>query len=256
MRQWLGRLVVEAGRRALNGRRGVRARTKPDGTLVTNLDENVQAFLVSEISREFPHDAILAEEQPGRVTNAAGNRVWAIDPIDGTRSYALGFPIWSVSVGLIDAGRPVAGAVYIPRIDELYVAADGVPELNGRAMSPPEVASMRQNSVFIVSGRFLRRWRLEYPGAILSLGSTAAHVAYVGAGAAVGTVSTAHVWDLAGAAAIVEPLGVEMRYLNGEAVDFAAFAENLRAREPMIVSLPELFGPLRRSLSPKASNGG
>lgn len=97
--------------------------TKDDDSPVTMADRRTEEFLRSEITRMFPDDAILGEEygdQSGR-----SGRLWIIDPIDGTRSFIHGVPIYGVMIGVENEGQVVAGAVSIPALKEIVAAEQG-----------------------------------------------------------------------------------------------------------------------------------
>jgi len=250
MRKWLEQLVLGAGELALEKRQTLRSRLKADGTLVSDIDELVQEYVISRIEREFPHDCVISEESD-RVCAEGTRRVWAIDPIDGTRSFVLGFPLWAVSIGLLEEGKPRCGAVYVPQVRDLYVNAGDGPFLNGKPMSPCPVPVCDKNSAFLVTERFFRKYFLDYPGTFFSLGTTAVHALYVGRGAAVGSFSRAFVWDFAGAAAIVLPLGVEFRYVGGKPVDFSKLLTRNRVSEGVFACHPSLFGQFQSALKPR-----
>ncbi|HLU49912.1 MAG TPA: inositol monophosphatase family protein, partial [Planctomycetota bacterium] len=97
---------------------------KADLTPVTIADREAERRLVEELSSRFPDDGILGEEhgeRPGR----SGYR-WVVDPIDGTKSFIHGVPLYAVLVGLEDpTGEAVVGAACLPALGELIVAARG-----------------------------------------------------------------------------------------------------------------------------------
>ena len=99
------------------------AETKADGTPVTRADREVEAFLREEIGRRFPGHSILGEEF-GEEQGVEPVR-WILDPIDGTRSFMKGVPLYAVLVGVEVAGAPVAGVVHLPALGETVAAARG-----------------------------------------------------------------------------------------------------------------------------------
>jgi myo-inositol-1(or 4)-monophosphatase len=134
LRELACRLAVEAGTLAAEGRRGdvesggsraaMTAATKSSRTdVVTRHDRAAEALIVDGLRRARPDDAIVGEEG----ANQAGTSgvAWLIDPIDGTTNFLYGLPMWSTSVGAIDADGPAAGAVYIPATNDLFAAARG-----------------------------------------------------------------------------------------------------------------------------------
>lgn len=88
---------------------------------VTEMDRQAEELLLEGLTHEFPGDAIVAEES-GRHSGAPGGRTWYVDPLDGTTNYAHGYPIFSVSAGCVGAEGLELGAVYLPYLDELYLA--------------------------------------------------------------------------------------------------------------------------------------
>lgn len=120
-------ITRRAGEIALVGRRSGALRdvtTKTTGTdMVTEFDRRGEELIVGELRRRRPHDAIVGEEG----ANHAGTSgiTWYIDPIDGTTSFLYDLPTWCVSVGACDANGPLAGAVYIPALDEMFWAVRG-----------------------------------------------------------------------------------------------------------------------------------
>jgi myo-inositol-1(or 4)-monophosphatase len=119
-------LAERAGRLMLERRaEGFTVSSKSSATdVVTDADEAVERFLVGELARVRPLDAVLGEESGAHST---GNSVvrWLIDPIDGTVNFLLGLPQFSVSIAAQVGGRTVAGCVLNPVSGELFHAAAG-----------------------------------------------------------------------------------------------------------------------------------
>ena len=120
-------ITRHAGGIALAGRRSGALRdvtTKTTGTdMVTEFDRRGEELIVGELRRRRPHDAIVGEE--GANLAGASGITWYIDPIDGTTSFLYDLPTWCVSVGARDEHGPLAGAVYVPALDEMFWAVRG-----------------------------------------------------------------------------------------------------------------------------------
>jgi myo-inositol-1(or 4)-monophosphatase len=121
------RLAREAGELAHSGFRplgvgGVSMKGRHD--VLTEMDAKVERFIREAIRREFPDDAFVGEED-GASGSERSERVWIVDPIDGTANYARGIAHYCVSIGLLERGVPVAGAIFDPSHDRLYWAAAG-----------------------------------------------------------------------------------------------------------------------------------
>ena len=89
--------------------------------VLTAMDGEVERFVRKAINARYPHDAVIGEEEGGQ----GGERVWLIDPIDGTANYARGIPHYCVSIGYLEHGVPTVAALHDPSHDWLYSAARG-----------------------------------------------------------------------------------------------------------------------------------
>ncbi len=104
----------------------LRVESKPDLTPVSDADRAVEKALRSTLQRTRPRDAVLGEEFG--VTAAAagpGHRQWVIDPIDGTKNYIRGVPIWATLIALMDGDQPVVGLVSAPALGRRWWGAIG-----------------------------------------------------------------------------------------------------------------------------------
>lgn len=111
--------------------------------LVTQADQDAEAFIVRRLSEQFPDHAILAEEGGRREGNAG--LTWLIDPLDGTTNFAHAFPVFAVSIALHDHTGPLVGVVYDPLRDECFTAASGQGAwLNGQPIHVSAAAGLRE----------------------------------------------------------------------------------------------------------------
>ena len=96
---------------------------KQDRTPVTAADRGAEQLIRGRIEKAFPSDGILGEEFGEK---AAGNAFrWILDPVDGTKSFVHGVPLFGTLIGLEDAGEPVMGVCRFPALDEVVYAAKG-----------------------------------------------------------------------------------------------------------------------------------
>ena len=117
-------MAQEAGALALDyQRRGITAETKSDDSPVTAADRACEKLITEHISREFPDDGVVGEE--GAHRESKSGRKWIIDPIDGTRDFVRGIPLWAVLIGLEQDGEVVVGAAHSPRQNLLLWASKG-----------------------------------------------------------------------------------------------------------------------------------
>ena len=103
---------------------GVQADFKADNSPVTIADRKAEELIRARIEARYPGHAIVGEEF-GLKESAGASQRWIIDPIDGTKSFLRGIPLYAVLIGLEVEGRVVAGAAYYPAMDEMLAAADG-----------------------------------------------------------------------------------------------------------------------------------
>ena len=113
---------------ASTSRFGAEAESKGVGDWVTAADRASEEAIREYLDRATPDVPVLGEEEGGD----RGERFWAVDPLDGTTNFMIGFPIVAVSVGLVHAGRPVVGSVRGPLLGLAFSAARGARRLVGR----------------------------------------------------------------------------------------------------------------------------
>jgi len=118
-------LAYRAGRITLGYfNAGVRPDYKADDTPVTAADRAAETFIRGELEKAYPGHAILGEEFGESAGQNASFR-WIVDPIDGTKSFMRGVPLYGVLIGLEIEGVVRVGAAYFPGTDEMLSAADG-----------------------------------------------------------------------------------------------------------------------------------
>lgn len=118
--------AIEAAKRAGQSTlrhfgKGVQVETKADRTPVTVADREAEAMIRAEIQAQFPEDEILGEEEGG---STSPNR-WVIDPIDGTKSFVSGVPLFATLISYESDGAPSLGVCYFPALDEIVFAERG-----------------------------------------------------------------------------------------------------------------------------------
>ena len=119
-------ITAEAGEMAMaRWRTDFRRWEKVPGSPVCEVDLDVDALLHDRLGRLLPEAGWLSEETADRPDRLGRERIWVVDPIDGTRDYIRGRPGWAVSVALVEAGRPVLGILYAPARGEMWRAVRG-----------------------------------------------------------------------------------------------------------------------------------
>lgn len=199
-----------------------------------------------------PGEGWLSEETADDSDRLGRERVWVVDPIDGTREFVMGIPEWCVSVGLVVDGRPVAGGILSPPTGHRIVGSvdEGV-TLGGVAVEPAPVTDIR-GALVLASRSEVRRgeWApfFSSPIAVRNMGSVAYKLGLVAAGlaAATWTLVPKNEWDVAAGAALVLSAGGEVFGLDYEPVRFNAETTLL---DGFIATAPGLGDEVRRLIS-------
>jgi myo-inositol-1(or 4)-monophosphatase len=188
----------------------VSARFKSGDDPVTEADLAVNDVLSVTLPRSS--EGWLSEETADDAVRLGCERVWVVDPIDGTREFVAGIPEWCVSIGLIESGRPVAGGVVNPATGERIVGSvdSGLRYTGNR---PPRDAGRLEDAVVLASRSETGRgeWqRFEHERfTVVPMGSVAFKLALVAAGRAdaTWTLIPKHEWDVAAGAALIAASG-------------------------------------------------
>ncbi|MBX7059334.1 MAG: inositol monophosphatase [Leptospirales bacterium] len=222
--------------------------------LVTRADLESEQALLGAIRRDWPNDAILAEES-GRSGGAQGDFSWAVDPLDGTVNYAHGLPLYSISIGILYNNSPIAGLVCLPALNRRYHGLIG--EGAFRDQRPIHVSDNRSLAdALVVTGfpyeraAFLDslvsgvRSVLASARGIRRTGSAAIDLCWVAEGS-----FDAHyefnlgAWDVAAGAAIVRAAGGRVSDFSGKNFEpgmFQMLATNGLIHAPMLETLAPL----------------
>ncbi|WP_037573048.1 histidinol-phosphatase [Phaeacidiphilus oryzae] len=114
----------------------LRVETKPDLTPVSDADKAAEDVVRSVLSRARPRDAVMGEEHG---VTGHGPRRWVIDPIDGTKNYVRGVPVWATLISLLELGpggeEPVVGLVSAPALGKRWWSAKGSGAFTGRSLA-------------------------------------------------------------------------------------------------------------------------
>lgn len=163
----------------------------------------------------------LSEETADSPERLQHRRVWVVDPLDGTREFVDGIPEWSISVGLVEDGIPVAGGILSPTTDQLVLGSveSGI-TLNGELIR--HSARKELDGAVILASR--SEWNRgewarfdDAPFVVKPCGSVAFKLAQVAAGLADGTWTLVpkHEWDVAGGAALMLAAGGTLMHADG-----------------------------------------
>ena len=218
------RMAQEAGALALDyQRKGITAEQKSDESPVTAADRACEKLIVDSIARAFPNDGVLGEEGANR--ESKNGRRWIVDPIDGTRDFVRGIPLWAVLIALEQDGEIVAGAAHSPRQGLLLSASRGGGAwLDGSRLrvadkSDPGQAVLSFNGFNKVGiqpfSERLLSWVKRF-WAVRSLGGSVDAMLLAQGQADVWIEPNAQPWDLAPLKLLIEEAGGVMRSFSGE----------------------------------------
>lgn len=246
-----------AGDAAMPGFRTARSHLKADGSEVSEADFAAERVLVEALTALDPGASIQSEE--GALREADPDRTWFVDPLDGTSAYLDGLAHWGPTICLVEDGRLVRGGLYLPRLDELWLAerGGGAWLVSGHS-SPVQLAPVdpgtvgRHHSVGVPS-RFHRVSGIDWPGKLRALGSSAFHLAHVaagfgcradgGGGCIAAVVARWAVWDVGAGVLMVEEAGRQIAALDGTPFDPLA-----RVGEPFLAGTPDAIRRLAATL--------
>jgi myo-inositol-1(or 4)-monophosphatase len=219
--------VLERIRAAVELARGVFARFTPGEIAadykaghdpVTEADHALDAVLRKTLLRRG--EGWLSEESADDLSRLNCERVWVVDPLDGTREFVEGIREFCVSIAMVERGRPVAGGICNPATNEVFLGSiDAGLEFNGS----PARASQRnalEGTVVLASRSECKRgeWHIfqNAPFKIQKMGSVAYKLARVAAGLEdiTFTLTPKHEWDVAGGAALIASAGGCVRTLT------------------------------------------
>lgn len=249
----LAKLVAqEAGALAIDYQRmGVTAEAKADESPVTAADRACEKLIVEAIIREFPEDGILGEEGADR--ESRNGRKWIIDPIDGTRDFVRGIPLWAVLIGLEQDGEIMVGAAHSPRQGLLLWAARGHGAWANDEMIRVSDESLPEQAVLCFNGFNKAGVERLSPGlltwvqrfwAVRSLGGAVDAMLVAQGLADVWIEPDAAPWDLAPLKILVEEAGGKFASFNGENT---IYGRNCYACAPgMVPYVKELVGASKK----------
>lgn len=184
---------------------------KGRGDPVTSADLEANAVIREHIGRTFSRDAWLSEEDADDRRRLGAERVWIVDPLDGTREFIRGIPEFCVSIGLAVHGRSVLGVIYNPMSRELFAAAEGHgANLNGEPLLIDAQKEAEGGRLLVSRSEPRRKYEeLAARFTLEAMGSIAYRMACVAVGRADATVTFRRVkeWDVCGGTAILEEAG-------------------------------------------------
>jgi len=184
---------------------------KQNNDIVTQADLAADRILRDQLLGHFPEYGWLSEESVDDLSRQQAQRVFIIDPIDGTREYATGVPEYAISVALVEDGVPIVAAIFNPATQELFHAIKG----KGAWLNNQQIHCKSDSSAsltLLASRSEYRRgeWsQFETNHTVIQVGSIAYKLALIAAGKADATFSLGpkSEWDIAAGVLIVQEAG-------------------------------------------------
>jgi myo-inositol-1(or 4)-monophosphatase len=194
-------------------RRDVKSWTKENASPVSEADILVDRYLAGALLQARPDYGWLSEETVDNPSRLNCDRVFVVDPIDGTRGFLRGEDSWTVSLAVVEKGVPVAGVVYAPARDEMYDACRGEgARLNGRTIR----RSRRAGAAPVIPAAGAVHQEMQASGLNYTRGPYYPSLAYrlvqvaTGKLDAVASRRGSQDWDIAAATLILEECGVDI----------------------------------------------
>jgi myo-inositol-1(or 4)-monophosphatase len=220
-------------------------RNKGPQDVVTEADVEAEELIVDIIRNAFPQDQFLGEER--HVASAGASRVWVIDPLDGTRNYAMGIPFFCTSIALSIRGKAVVGVIHDPLRGETFTALVGQGAcLNGQAIHVVPKSDLGQAILYV---GFLPAANPENPGlalpmfnhlrsltlAMRNMGSAALSLAYLACGRLhIAYHDHLNAWDVLAGQLLIKEAG-------GLATDFAGKPICISSSDIIAASSAEIY---------------
>ena len=203
----------------------LRVDAKPDSTPVTEADQAVEQYIRDELAISMPGDGVIGEEQTDTGTEA--NRQWIIDPIDGTKNYVRGVPVWATLIALSVNNELKLGVVSAPALGRRWWAVSGggafTKDVDG-TVRPIHVSDVRELADASLSYSDAVGWT-EYESALSDLQATTwrsraygdfwSHVMVAEGVVDIAVEPELSVWDMAAFIAIVREAGGTVTGLDG-----------------------------------------
>ncbi len=186
-----------------------------ENDLLTNLDLEIERFLIDEIKKQYPNFDIVSEEF--NTNNKITENCFVIDPIDGTINFANNLPLWGIQVACIKNGKTIASVISLPRINEFYYADETGAYLNDNKISVNEVPIKK--ALYAIDGNnnlpSMQRMR-KYSSNIRNFGGVCVSMSFVASGKIHGAVFRSNKpWDYEPGLFICKMAGASVKSIDG-----------------------------------------
>jgi myo-inositol-1(or 4)-monophosphatase len=218
VRRW----VADAGQVALRYFGNTTPEWKGVANPVTEADRAIEQLLSERIREAYPDHGILGEEYGSNTLDH--EIVWIIDPIDGTWVYVAGLPSWCITLAVMQGRDLVFGLVYLPLYDDWTYTNGNDVICNNHSIRAQLARTWREDSFVMARSDIGGMYNVHFTR-IMTMGSSASHLAYTARGSATATIDYApYLWDIAGGLAILRKQGGDL-WTNAGPFDLAAMPD-------------------------------
>ena len=196
---------------------------KSDSTPVTIADQQVESILRQEISAHFPQHNIIGEEHDN--IDHASSMTWVIDPIDGTRAFSCGNPMFGTLIAVLDDGVPVVGVIDLPMLDQTWLGVMGqATVLNGKPVQISGTTDLTQARLTTTSGHALgddypRFEQLSNRAMVTGYGGDCANYAHLASGwCDLVAESNLNAYDIMAVIPVIQGAGGVITQWDGKAI--------------------------------------
>jgi len=216
-------ILIEAGQLTLDYFKKTKNTLKKDGSIVTEADIKVEAFLKEKLHSKdlfwLGEESSESIETDTFKKQIQGNG-YIIDPIDGTMNYANGLEMWGISIGWIENGKYTEGAIYLPCLNEIYISDKGSVQLltiqnfsiiDEIRLNPITKINIEDEfKIIAVTQTIVKKHTVQFSGCLQSISSAVFVLSKVLNGSYVGYIGQLKIWDIAGAIPMCKNLGIEV----------------------------------------------
>jgi myo-inositol-1(or 4)-monophosphatase len=189
---------------------------------VTSADTEVQEWLSRQITDCYPSHSVVGEEDEDKTQKTLSETVWVLDPLDGTRNFLNGFPVFASSIGILHRGEFIGGAVFIPWPGNkegivVHASKNQGAKIDGVAFKMPRKKDHDSSGIMTLPGSFANFFKFEdgfarKSGELRMAGSISFELIMVALGITeYAVIGGAHLWDIAGAIPIIKEAGGGIR---------------------------------------------
>jgi len=249
----LASIAEEAGEIASKARENLEAQIKPDGSILTNADQETERFLRERLAKLVPGATCWGEEYG--FSEQVPEGLWLVDPIDGTSNFRFGSPLWGVSIALLVKDTIEMGVVTLPDLCETYLVGRGQGVTrNGKPLPPIPPGKIQPYELVSYNDHVAALGHM--PGKMRHAGAAVIDGCFVASQRYRGLIGIRErLYDIAACVLMALELGADVRYADGAPFDLSELKHNVKVSKPWIIFPPESGFYLNRPENGSESSG-